>query len=62
MKACADEGTIGLLSQRVDWGTIVITFDGCDSATATYESLLPEFGSGTQNLQRITTLASLSCN
>jgi len=48
--------------ERVDWGTIVISFDGCDSATASYESLLAEFGSGTQNLQRITTLAGLSCD
>jgi hypothetical protein len=48
--------------ERVNWGSVVISFDGCDSATATYESLLAEFGSGTQNLQRITTLDSLSCD
>ncbi len=47
--------------ERVDWGTVTIVFDSCTRGSASYESLLPEFGSGTQDLRRITSLDGLAC-
>jgi len=44
------------------WGTIIIVFDGCDNGTLTYESVIPEFGSGTLQLVRITSIPGLECN
>lgn len=40
---------------RTPWGQVRIKFDGCDSATVTYQSLDSNYGSGTYPLQRITT-------
>ncbi len=40
---------------RTPWGQVRIKFDGCDSATVSYESLDSNYGSGSYPLQRITT-------
>jgi len=42
------------------WGSLVIIFTGCDTATLDYVSVL-EFGSGSFSLIRLTALAGLSC-
>ena len=44
-----------------DWGTVEITFSSCKSANLNYTSLLPEFGSGSLQPQRLTTLAGHDC-
>jgi hypothetical protein len=44
------------------WGTITIVFDGCDSGTLSYVSVIPEFVSGTLELARITAIPGLGCN
>ena len=46
----------------VPWGSWTFTFDGCNSGTMTYSSVLPEFGTGALNMQRITALNGLSCS
>ncbi len=43
------------------WGTATITFDSCNFATVSYESEIEGYGSGSQNLARITQPAGLSC-
>jgi hypothetical protein len=43
------------------WGSAEFVFDGCDSGTMTYDSVLPGFGSGSLKLTRLTTLAGLEC-
>ncbi len=43
------------------WGTATITFDSCNSATVSYDSLLAGYGSGSMNLVRITQPAGLAC-
>jgi hypothetical protein len=40
---------------RTPWGQVRIKFDGCGSATVSYESLDSNYGSGSYPLQRITT-------
>lgn len=47
--------------ERVDWGTVTMVFDSCTRGSASYESLLAEFGSGAQDLRRITSLDGLAC-
>ena len=48
--------------ERVPWGTITLDFDGCDGASMSYNSVAKgDFGSGTLDMQRITSLAGLSC-
>ena len=46
---------------RVPWGSMEFTFDSCTTGTMSYESKLSEYGSGTLNLERITTVAGLPC-
>jgi len=43
------------------WGTATITFDSCNSASVSYDSLLEGYGSGSQSLVRITQPAGLAC-
>ena len=49
-----------------DWGSFVIEFHSCDSATLTWDSTLgydtgEEFGSGTIPLVRLASVAGLEC-
>ncbi len=48
--------------QRTEWGNVMIMFTDCGTATASYASLLPRFGSGSQSLIRLTNLDGLACN
>lgn len=48
--------------ERVDWGTITLTFSGCNTATMDYASVVAGFGSGTQDMSRITTLDGAACS
>ena len=48
--------------QRVHWGTATFTFTGCNSGTMTYASVLPEYGSGSLDMERLTALADTSCS
>jgi hypothetical protein len=43
------------------WGTLTMTFSGCGQAGVSYQSLLPEFGNGTLNMQRLTNLKGIEC-
>ena len=52
--------------QVFDWGSFVIEFHSCDSATLTYNSTLSyesgeEFGSGTIPLVRLASIDGLEC-
>jgi hypothetical protein len=46
--------------QQMPWGEVELEF-GCEVGTATYSSSEDGFGSGTQNLKRITFLKGLEC-
>jgi len=46
---------------RAEWGVLEFIFHDCDTATLNYIGP-PEFGSGTQNLVRITELQRLGCS
>ncbi len=43
------------------WGDFQIIFDDCHQATLTYNGP-PEYGTGTQSLQRLTTISGLACS
>jgi hypothetical protein len=43
------------------WGTVVFTFDDCDSGTMSYESGVDGYGSGSLDLVRLTHLADQGC-
>lgn len=49
------------LVQSHDWGSLTLSFSGCNEASVNYQSPLEEFGSGTLNSQRLTTLSGLPC-
>jgi hypothetical protein len=38
---------------RLPWGQVTIKFNSCDTATVTYNSLDPDYGSGSYELQRL---------
>jgi hypothetical protein len=46
--------------QQTPWGQVELQL-ACLTGTATYSSVEAGFGSGTQNLKRVTLLATLSC-
>jgi len=45
---------------REDWGTVTFIFSSCDAGTATYNSTMG-FGSGTSNIERVSSVTGLSC-
>ncbi len=47
---------------EIPWGEMTIQFDGCDKALFTWDSILPGYGSGQINLERLTTIADSFCN
>ncbi len=47
---------------HLPWGQMVFTFDSCTSGTMSYQSAIGEFGSGTLDLRRITSIPGLGCN
>ena len=44
---------------RDDWGTITFTFSSCNAGTAEYTST--NFGSGTFNIERLTSVSGVAC-
>lgn len=44
------------------WGRLELVFDNCNEASASYESLLPEFGQGQLVPERLTRLDELDCD
>ncbi len=47
--------------ERDAWGTIIMTFNDCNHATVNYTGPAA-FGSGTLNLERLTSISGLGCN
>lgn len=50
----------GLVSRQT-WGSLMLNFSDCENALLTYASVLPEYGSGSQNLTRLSTPAGITC-
>ena len=48
--------------QKTPWGTLTFAFTDCNNALLTWNSTLPSYGSGTQHLKRLTSIAGLSCS
>ena len=46
---------------RQDWGELDFFFDDCNRGRVAYRSALPEYGSGAIELERLTSLDTLSC-
>lgn len=49
-------------TQEIEWGTLTLEFIGCNRANLTWNSVFASFGSGSLELERLTTIASSSCN
>lgn len=47
--------------EKTPWGTLTFSFTDCNHAILTWNSTLPGYGSGTDRLQRLTSIAGLSC-
>ncbi len=47
--------------ERQHWGRLIMQFDDCERASVAYESALEEFGSGTMQANRLTSLKDLDC-
>lgn len=47
--------------QLAPWGTVTLTYSGCNALTFAYNSSVPGFGSGQYNYSRLTSLAGTSC-
>ena len=43
------------------WGTLTFSFTDCNHASVAWNSSIPSYGSGTQQLQRLTSIDGLSC-
>ncbi len=44
-----------------DWGSVSIDFDDCNNGVLSWNSVLPEFGSGTTDLRRLTRIEGSHC-
>ena len=53
--------TFGEAVQLVEWGTLVLVFDDCNSATLNYSSELAGYGSGSLPLTRLSSISGLDC-
>jgi hypothetical protein len=47
--------------EKTPWGNFTFAFTDCNNVTLTWNSTLPGYGSGTKHLQRLTSIAGLSC-
>ncbi len=47
---------------RQNWGTVTVDFTGPDTATMSWNPLLPEYTQGTLDVNRLTTLKGHQCN
>ncbi len=48
-------------SDRTNWGTVSFTYNNCNSATLTYDSTVPGYGSGSIQLTKLIGIAGLKC-
>lgn len=48
--------------QKPVWGTLTIEFDDCNNGTLQWDSTLPEFGSGSMPLIRLSAIDGLACD
>ena len=46
---------------KTPWGTLTFTFTDCSHASVAWKSSIPSYGSGTQQLTRLTSINGLSC-
>ena len=46
---------------KTPWGTLTFTFTDCSHASVAWNSSIPSYGSGTQELTRLTSMKGLSC-
>jgi hypothetical protein len=47
--------------QATPWGTLTFTFTDCDNGTASWNSTVPGYGSGTMPITRLTRIAGTEC-
>jgi hypothetical protein len=47
--------------KKTPWGNLTFEFTDCNHATLTWSSTLPGYDNGTEHLQRLTSIAGLSC-
>ena len=47
--------------KKTPWGDLTFSFIDCNHATLSWNSMLPGYGSGTEQLQRLTSIAGTSC-
>ena len=47
--------------QQTSWGTITFTFSDCNNGTASWNSTLPGYGSGTIPIRRLTSIQGTAC-
>ncbi len=47
--------------KKTPWGNLTFSFIDCNHATLSWTSTLPGYGSGTEQLQRLTSIAGTSC-
>ena len=48
--------------ERIPWGTLSFSFDGCGAGTVSYDSLLPAYGQGSHFIERLSNLADNRCD
>ena len=46
---------------KTPWGTLSFTFTDCNHGSVAWKSSIPSYGSGTQQLTRLTSMKGLSC-
>ena len=49
-------------TQEIYWGTMSLSFNGCEEAIVTWDSGLAGYGSGSLDMQRLTSVMQTSCN
>ncbi len=49
------------MTTQISWGTLLLSFTGCDQAMLEWDSTLPEYGSGLLELRRLTSISSSTC-
>ncbi len=47
--------------QKTSWGTLTFTFSDCNTAVVSWNSTLPEYGSGSMPITRLTQIAGTIC-
>jgi len=50
------------LTQEITWGEITMYFIGCEDAVLEWDSVMPGYGSGSLQMQRLTTISGTDCD